>query len=243
MKKFLNTCTILAVILMVARTGRAQLTVYRENSTTDSTDVEKMLEKAPYRLGFGDVIEIKFLYNTDFNETVSVAPDGKIAARGVGYFNAAGKTVQQLDDTLTAAYNKILNEPNITIFVRQYGGQHCYVAGHVKQPGMYPVEKGMSVYRAVTAAGGPLNGAKLKSTILIRGDENKNIYAVRLDIRPRNLKKLLQNDRPVRAYDIVYVPRTVIADVDKFVDQFYNIILPPLDTWVRWERYGPRYRE
>ncbi len=239
----MTLCRILTVIFILGRMCTAQLTVYRDGPAADSTDVEKMLENAPYRLGYGDVLEIKFLQYTDFDETVSVAPDGKIAARGVGYFDAAGKTVQELDDILTSAYNRILNGPNITVFIREHGGQHCFVAGHVKQPGMYPVEKGLSVYRAVTAAGGPLNGARMSSVVLIRGDAQKNILAARLDIRQRNLKSLLQNDRPVRAYDIVYVPRTFIADVDKFVDRFYDIILPPLDTWVRWERYGPRYRE
>ena len=189
----------------------------------------------PYRLGYGDVIEAKFFNTPEYNESVAVRPDGYISLQRVGDIYANGKTVSELDAEITQAYTEVLQNPDVTLLVRQFGGQQCYVMGEVEKPGMVNVAKGMTLLRAIAAAGGPKKSAKLSSIILIRSQDFKTAEASRLDLSMGHLAKRMETDLTVNAYDVIYVPKTFIADVGAFMGQIYDIILPPFDAWARYE--------
>ena len=89
----------------------------------------KKQSKPEYLLGFGDVIEIKFFRNTEFNETVTVRPDDRISLQKVGELEVSGMTPSQLDSVITAIYSEFVLEPEVTVIVRQFGGQNFYVLG------------------------------------------------------------------------------------------------------------------
>ena len=186
-----------------------------------------------YRLGFGDVLEVKFFNNPEYNEVVAVRPDGNISLQRVGDVQVIGMPVSRLDSLVTRVYSEILLQPDVTIFVREFGGQNVYVMGEVEKPGQYNFVKGMSILRAIATAGGPLRSAKLNSIILVRGDENRNLVVNRLDLATKDLASMLKHDQPVRPYDLIYIPRSFIADMDAFVGQLYNVILPPLTIYSR----------
>ena len=191
-----------------------------------------------YLLGFGDVIEVKFFANSEYNEIVAVRPDGKITLQRIGDLNIVGMPVSDLDKIITDAYSEILVNPDVTVFVREFGGQQVYVMGEVNNPGAYNISKGMSLLRAITTAGGPLSSAKMNSVILVRADQNSNLYAERIDLSPTKLKSLLEQDRPIQPYDFIYVPKTAISDLEAFVSQVYKVIMPPLDLAARFQYYS-----
>ena len=192
---------------------------------------------APYRLGFGDVIEVKFFKNTEYNEVVPVRPDGKVSLQRIGDVNVIGMTIERLDSLVTTVYSEILVDPDVTIFLREFGGQEIYVMGEVEKPGPYQYTKGMSVLRAIASAGGPKRGAKMNSVILIRGNEAANLLANRIDLTTSNLQALMEHDQPTRPYDIVYVPKSFVQDVNEFMTQMYDVVLPPIDVVSRWTWY------
>lgn len=187
-----------------------------------------------YRLGFGDVFDVKFLGSSEYNESVSVRPDGKISLQGIGDVDVVGLTPAELDTLLTSEYTKILVKPNITVIVKAFGGQTCYVAGEVEKPGAYDLAKGMTLLRAIAGAGGHKKTGKLSSIILIRLDDEKRAEATRVDLSFSSLSKNLSRDIPVHANDIIYVPRTFIADLNAFMSQIYDLVLPPFDSWARF---------
>jgi len=201
------------------------------NSTVASRPTE-------YLLGFGDVIEVKFFANSEYNEVVAVRPDGKISLQRVGDISGVGMPVSELDKIITKTYSEILVNPDVTVFVREFGGQQVYVMGEVNNPGAYTISKGMSLLRAITTAGGPLNTARLNSVILVRADQNQNIYAERVDLSPSNLKSLLEQDKAIQPYDLIYVPKSFVADLEAFVSQIYKVVMPPLDLAARYKYYG-----
>jgi polysaccharide export outer membrane protein len=190
---------------------------------------------AEYRLGYGDVVEVKFFNDGQYNETVPVRPDGRISLQRVGDLNVVGMSPAELDKIVTNIYSEILLEPDVTILVREFGGQQCYVMGEVEKPGSYPIVRGMTLMRAIATAGGAKGTAKLNSVLLIRGDENQKAEIAKVDIDLSSLATNPDRDIPVRAFDVIYVPRTFIADVNSFVTQFYDIILPPLDIYTRYK--------
>jgi len=194
-----------------------------------------------YRLGYGDVIEVKFFHNGEYNETIAVRPDGRISLQRIGDIDVIGMTPMALDDIITESYAEILVNPDVTVFVREFGGQEVYVLGEVDKPGMYSLVKGMTVLRAIAAAGGAKHSGKMNSIMLVRSDEDMRQAEVsRLDVSLSSLSDNIRNDLPLKAYDIVYIPKTFVADVNDFISQLYDIILPPFDVWSRWSIWSNR---
>ena len=66
-----------------------------------------------YQLEEGDTFSVHFEFSPEFDQEVTVQPDGYITLRGVGDVHVAGETVPQLTTTLHAAYGKILYQPDI----------------------------------------------------------------------------------------------------------------------------------
>ncbi|HPR87893.1 MAG TPA: polysaccharide biosynthesis/export family protein [bacterium] len=221
-------------LALQAEAANPSQVVIQPSGTMASAPARTLAPSMVYRLGFGDVLDVKFLASPEYNETVTVRPDGRISLQGVGELDALGLSPAGLDSVITAAYSQILVRPDVTVIVRNFGGQKCYVAGEVEHPGSLDIAKGMTMLRAIATAGGPKKSAKLGSVILIRMDAQQRIEATRLDLSFTSMKGGIENDMPVMGNDIIFVPRTFIADINAVVSQIYDILLPPFDSWTRY---------
>lgn len=180
---------------------------------------------ADYRLRSGDKIDIRFFYHSDLNESVVVGPDGKISLQLIDEVLAAGLTTSQLDELLTEAYSKYLENYSISVIVREYSGLKVYVGGEVVQPGYYSLEGNMSALQSIFAAQGFKTTAKKENVILIRkGPDNRPMPMV-IDLAAVMSGEHLENDVYLVASDIVYVPETWIAKAGTFVDQYLRRVL------------------
>jgi protein involved in polysaccharide export with SLBB domain len=186
-----------------------------------------------YRIGILDQLEIRFYYHERFNETVTVRPDGRIALQLVGDIEVAGMAPAELDRVITAAYADIVESPEVTVMVRSFASLTIYVLGEVGKPGLFEMKPNMTVLQALAAAGGPIKGARLNSVIVLRQDETAELKAVRLDLSPTLIKHGVAHDQRLLPQDIVYVPKTFIADVNAFISQVYDLVYPPLDIYLR----------
>ena len=195
-----------------------------------------------YRLGFGDVIEVKFFNNERFNESVAVRPDGRITLERVGEVNVSGMTPLQLDSLVTLAYAKILREPEVSIFVREFGSYQVYVLGDVNQPGGYPIQRKMTPLQAVAVAGGGKSTATLSSVMLLRPNAVGEIAAFRINLsqQVRGRQAALQAESEVvMPGDVIYVPKSSIASTSEFLKLVWDGLLPPVDVYLRalwWRR-------
>jgi polysaccharide export outer membrane protein len=172
----------------------------------------------------GDTIEIKFRYWPDLDTEQKVRSDGKITLQLVGHLNVAGLTPEQLDEKLVELYRNELNDPQIATFVRSQDSQQVYVGGEVKEPGLIDLKPEMTVLEAIMAAGGfDKSSAELSNIVLVRQIDNKR-YATAVDF-----KNALSTENEllyVAARDIVYVPRSRIDEIDQWVDQHINKLVP-----------------
>jgi protein involved in polysaccharide export with SLBB domain len=174
---------------------------------------------------------------------VQVRPDGKISLQRIDDIRVVGMPISKLDNLITRAYAEILVDPEVTVFLRNFGGRRVYVMGEVQQPGSYDLVRGMSVLRAIAAAGGPSNGAKMNSILLLRRSEERGLQAERLDLTPSRMAQMMENDLAVQALDLVYVPKTFIADVDTWISQVYRVVLTPLDVYSRTVYYQNAFKK
>lgn len=190
-----------------------------------------------YKLGYGDVVDIKFFRNPEFNETLVVRPDGRISLPKVGEMHAAGMTPAELDSIITQTYSEFVIEPDVTVIVREFGGYQVYVLGEVESPGGYPVQRDMTVLQALAMAGGAQISAKLGSVMVLRRSQGEEIEALKLNLRkPVEAKQqgdIAQNDIYVQPRDIVFVPKTFVASASDFMRQVYAGFMPPLDLYLR----------
>jgi protein involved in polysaccharide export with SLBB domain len=139
---------------------------------------------------------------------------------------AAGITPLELSKKLKKAYKGQLRNPEIAVIVRSLASQ-VYVDGEVGQPGMLALEGPTTVMQSIASAGGFTDRSKLKEVIVIRRRPNKTVViTANLDdvIRGKDTRQ----DINLLPSDIVYVPRTPIANINIWVDQYIrrNVPLP-----------------
>lgn len=183
-------------------------------------------EDYEYVIQAGDELSLKFFYHDALNEDVTVRPDGRIALQLVGEVMAAGNTPQELTDNLEAQYGARLVEPDVTVIVKTFGGHRVFVAGEVGQPGEHPLVGRTTVLQAISQAEGLLTTARLTEVLVIRRNPDFTPHVI-----PVNLKQVfdgtdMRNDILLRPYDVVFVPRSRIANVNKFVEQYLTNNIP-----------------
>jgi polysaccharide export outer membrane protein len=180
----------------------------------------------PYRIQFGDTLQVRFYRNPELNQDVIVRPDGYISLPFVDDVMAAGKTPTEVDDDLTRRFRGELAVPDVTVIVSAYGGRRIYIGGEVRGEGVYDLAGGETLYQAIDKAGGFLDSAHRRQTILIRKDANGKPVGHSFNLREVEYGNTPELDVPLQPYDIVFVPKSKIANVGLFVDQYIRSVLP-----------------
>jgi len=222
MNKRIHVFVIPAMVLLVTAflAGcSAQRVVVNKESQAGSRST-RVQELPAYRIQPGDQMDIKFFFNPELNETVFVRPDGKISLQLIDDIRAAGLTPSQLDADLTRKYAQELRKPAITVIVKSFTGQQVYVGGEVANPSLVNLTAGMTALQAVINAGGFRDTAKLEEVLIIRNGWAEAPIPIRA-----NLTQPIANDVNLQPHDIVYVPRTWIADANLFVRQYIRDLL------------------
>jgi protein involved in polysaccharide export with SLBB domain len=171
-------------------------------------------------------MDIKFFYNPELNEQVTVRPDGRISLQLAHEIMAAGLTPAELTDLLTRTYSSEVDKPEITVIVRSFSGQMVYVDGEVNKPGMLNMIAPMTVLQSLSQAGGVKDTAKRDEIVIIRqGLDNKPVVLL------MNMEKVIDGtetsqDLTLMPFDIVYVPKSNIANVNIWVDQYIRKNIP-----------------
>lgn len=173
----------------------------------------------------GDVIEVKFFYTPELDVTQMVRPDGKIALQLVGEIIVEGKTPAEVRDELLGRYQSHLKNPKITILLKSQYDRRVFVGGEVTRPGVIEMPGDMTIAQAIMEAGGfDLQEAKVDNVIVIRR-KGPRWQGYKLDMKP-TLEGYAVEPFFLHPKDIVYVPRTKIAQIDQWVDQHINKLIP-----------------
>ena len=173
----------------------------------------------------GDQLDIKFFYNPELNESVTVRPDGKISLQLVDEIQAGGLEPSELDEFLTEKYAMELRKPVITVIVRSFEGQRIYVGGEVNNQSEMTLPAGMTILQAVFQAGGFMETASPENTILIRQGPNKEPIPIQIDLKNALYGKGDAVNLMLKPNDIVYVPKSAIAEANKWVNQYIEKLI------------------
>jgi polysaccharide export outer membrane protein len=214
-----------SLLLLVALAGLAALTLPAASDESMPAELPLALVDDEYRIQVGDELGIRFFYSPEFNEDVIVRPDGRISLSLVREVRVAGKTPAELNDHLTERYAVALADPEITVIVRDFGGR-IFVGGEVNRTGEFSLRHPTTVIQAIWMAGGFRDTSKRKSVILMRHnpDAPPEILELRID---KALKAGdLSDDLRLRPFDVIYVPKKRIANINVFMKQYVEDFLP-----------------
>ncbi|MBI1920750.1 MAG: polysaccharide biosynthesis/export family protein [Geobacter sp.] len=184
------------------------------------------LSSQEYRIQSGDLLDIKFYYNPDLNEQITVRPDGRISLQLAGEIITAGLTPLQLSNLLTSTYSRELENPEVTVIVRSFNSQRIYVDGEVNNPGMLSIVGPTTVRQAISQAGGLKDTASLDEVIVIRRIADNKLTPIVLNLENTMESAYLDQDIGLLPFDIVHIPKSHIANLNKWVDQYIRKNVP-----------------
>jgi polysaccharide export outer membrane protein len=170
-----------------------------------------------YTLQAGDSFDISFDLSPEFNQTVTVQPDGYVSLRGVGDIHVAGQNVPQLTSTLRTSYGKILNDPIISVFLKDFEHPYFTVDGQVGRPGKYDLRGDTTVTQALAEAGGIQASAKHSQVLLFRHVSDEWVEARILNVKKMMKDGNLKEDVHLHPGDMVYVPKNTYSKIQQFM--------------------------
>jgi polysaccharide export outer membrane protein len=169
-----------------------------------------------YQIEPGDVIELQFLPTAEYNQTVTVQPDGYITLREAGDLYVRGKTVPELRQLLGAAYSKILYDPEITVVLKDFDKPYFTATGQVGHPGKYDLRADTTVTEALAIAGGTTEKSKDSQVLLFRRVSNDWVETKVLDVKAI-YKGQFQEDVHLRPGDMLFVPQNRISKIKPYL--------------------------
>jgi polysaccharide export outer membrane protein len=180
-----------------------------------------------YQLQPGDELDIRFYYNPELNTSVLIRPDGRISLPLANEVQAAGQTPAELSQRLRSAYERELRRPELTVIVRSFNSQKVFVGGEVASPGVVQALGPLTVLQSVTQAGGFKETARINEVLVIRRDPSaQEPIVIPVDISAVVDGTQTGQDIALMPFDVVYVPKSSIANVNKFVDQYIRQNIP-----------------
>ncbi|MGA1986300.1 MAG: polysaccharide biosynthesis/export family protein [Candidatus Sulfotelmatobacter sp.] len=171
-----------------------------------------------YRIEAGDTFDLNFDLSPEFNQlAVAVQPDGFVTLRGVGDLKVAGQTVPELTQTLRTAYSKILNEPLISVVLKEFEKPYFVADGQVAKPGKYDMHGEMTLTQAIAIAGGFQSSAKHSQVLLFRRVDDQWTEAKLIDVKKMQKNGNLSEDPFLHSGDMLFVPKNVMSKIDRFI--------------------------
>jgi len=169
--------------------------------------VERGAERVQnYRVGIGDLLQIEVYDEPDLTKEVRVLTDGNISFPLLGSVKAAGLTVTNLEEEIKRRLGeKYLVSPQVTVFVKEFS--RVFVFGEVKNPGSFPLYGEMTVFEAVTLAGGFTEVANTSKVKVIRREQDGREVTFNVNIENLTKKGDVSEDKELQANDRVIVSR------------------------------------
>jgi polysaccharide export outer membrane protein len=200
----MNIVAIVFAVAILAAPGQAQ-TPPQAKAQPQAQEARDVFVRA-YRVGPGDLLELKVFQVDELSQTVRVSEDGSITLPLLGRIVIEGLTqegvVQKLSGLLQAKYVK---NPQVTIFIKEYKNQQVAVIGAVEKAGSYELVGRRNLLQIISMAGGFSATAGNEIFILREGPDGVT-SSVAID-----LKDLLVNGNqtlniPIEPNDVINVP-------------------------------------
>ena len=158
-----------------------------------------------YVIGADDVLAIVFWKDKDMSADVAVRPDGRVTLPLVNDIDAAGKTPDELRKAITEAASRFVEDPTVSVVVKQINSRKVFITGLVSKPGVYPLTATTTVLQLISMAGGLSEFAHFKNIIINRVDNGRQV-AVKFNYDDVRKGKNLKQNIELKPGDTIIVP-------------------------------------
>ena len=195
-------------------------TVAGEDSVTQTNAIIPV----SYYVSPGDIMEVFVWQNPDLTKEVIVGPDGKISYPLVGRIKAVGLTLDKLEDKFKEEFAKYIKFPQVSIMIKKFSGNKIIVLGEVVYPGIYSYQGSINLIEAVALAGDFTVNAHMDSVLIVRGGFSGKPSVERVNMAKVITRGIVDKDINLKANDVIYVPKTFVANLNKFMSDIGPII-------------------
>ena len=160
-----------------------------------------------YRIGAQDLLEVEVFQVEDFSITIRVNNHGFINLPLVGEIKAAGLTNDELEKLIAKKLDEdYLQNPHVTVFIKEFTSQRITVEGSVNQPGVFPIKGRTTLMQAIATAQGLTNLAKNTEVQLYRVNEDGTKVTYIYDID--SIRSGESEDPEIKGDDLIIVHRS-----------------------------------
>jgi polysaccharide biosynthesis/export protein len=186
---------------------------------TSIREQSPMLQHRParYRLHSADVLQLNFPFTPEFDQTVTVQPDGYISLRGLDSIRVEGQSLPEVSDAVRTAYALILHEPVINVELKDFEKPYFIVGGEVGRPGKFDLRADTTTCEAIAIAGGLKDSSKASQVMLFHRVPDGWVQVKKLNVKKMLKTANLAEDAHLQSGDFLYVPRNNISKFSRFI--------------------------
>ena len=163
----------------------------------------------------GDVIEIEFQRYTDFDQTVIVHPDGKIALLAVADLAVLNVTKLELTRILHLKYAALLDNPQVSVEIVKASNFQIYMGGNLQRPGVVKFKGNLSIAQGIQLAGGLKDPSSDYKVVVFRKQGKSGMKVHKFELKSEiRIDNSLANFI-LAPYDVVFVVRFVLSNTDQ----------------------------
>ena len=179
-----------------------------------------------YRVMRDDILILTFPLSPEFNQTITIQPDGYVSLLGAGSVYIQEMTVPEVIEAVKKAYAKILRDPIIDVDLKDFQKPFFFVSGEVGKPGQYDLRSDVTVLQAIAIAGSFTSQSKTQVFVFHRVSPDW------VEVKKLNVKNMLHGkdvneDIHLQPGDMVYVPTNFITNFKKYVPYTTGLYLNP----------------
>lgn len=165
--------------------------------------------KVDYKISPTDLVNLTVFQQPDFDRTMRITQNGTISLPLLGTVKIGGLSVTEAEALLSEKLKEYVINPQVTLFIKEYGNKKIFILGEVKSPGSYelPAESKLTVLEAVTMAGGFTPIAAPDRTKVIRAADGKS-QSFTIEVSAITKRGEKQKDIQLEPNDVVYVPQS-----------------------------------
>jgi len=177
-------------------------------------------ERRPlYRLNRSDVVALSFTLSPEFDQLLTVQPDGYTFLKDAGPVLAQGRTLEEFRLAVRRAYEGYLNDPQVAVALKEFEHPYFVAGGEVGHPGKYELRADTNIVEAVQIAGGFTHEAKHSQVVLFRHVNNDIVEARLFDLKKMLKEKNLSESCSLQPGDLVFVPQNSISKIEHFLSK------------------------
>ena len=172
-----------------------------------------------YRLNRSDVLQVSFTLSPEFDQLLTVQPDGYITLKDAGPVLAQGLTLEQFRTAVSQAYKGYLHDPQVGVALKDFEHPYFVAGGEVGKPGKYELRGDTSIMEAVQIAGGFTHEAKHSQVLLFRHVSEDLVEARVFDLKKMLKERSLDEAAQLRSGDLVFVPQNYISKIERLLSK------------------------